>query len=112
MLSNHEIIIPVGNLMKKFPSGLQELYLDVCEYGEPPIKHQRLTEKNLKQLLRKIILHTFFGKFGILHGITQLHKTSIDCIRIGFLVRVQMKIQYYCKKILKEWRDMVCIVSE
>ncbi len=54
MLSNHEIIIPAGNLVKKLPSGLQELYLDVCEYGEPPIKHQRLTEKNLKQLLRKI----------------------------------------------------------
>ena len=47
MLSNHEIIIPVGNLMKKFPSGLQELYLDVCEYGEPPIKHQRLDRKSV-----------------------------------------------------------------
>ena len=31
MSDNHEFIIPVGNPVKKFPSGLQELYLDVCE---------------------------------------------------------------------------------
>lgn len=36
------------------------------------------------------ILHAFCGKFGILHGITQLHKASIDCARIGFLVRIQI----------------------
>lgn len=54
MSGNYEIIIPVGHPVKKFPSGLQELYLDVCEDGKPPICHQRLTEKNLKQLIRKI----------------------------------------------------------
>lgn len=54
MSGNHETIIPAGNPVKKFPSGLQEFYLDVSEYGEPPICHQRLTEKNLKQLIRKI----------------------------------------------------------
>lgn len=54
MSGNHEIIIPVGHLVKKFPSVLQELYLDVCEHGKLPICHQRLTEKKLKQLIRKI----------------------------------------------------------
>ena len=54
MSDNHKIIIPAGNPVKKFPSELQELYLKVCEYGEPPINHQKLTEKNLKQLIRKI----------------------------------------------------------
>ncbi|MDE6620734.1 MAG: hypothetical protein K2K74_09675 [Lachnospiraceae bacterium] len=54
MSGNHETIIPAGNPVKKFPSGLQEFYLDVSEYRKPPICHQRLTEKNLKQLLRKI----------------------------------------------------------
>lgn len=54
MSNSHEMIIPVGNPVKKFPSGLQELYLDVCEDKEPPICHQRLTEKNLKQLIWKI----------------------------------------------------------
>ena len=54
MSGNHETIIPAGNPVKKFPSGLQEFYLDVSGCGEPPICHQRLTEKNLKQLIRKI----------------------------------------------------------
>ena len=54
MSGNHETIISAGNPVKRFPTGLQELYLDVCEDGQPPICHQRLTEKNLKQLIRKI----------------------------------------------------------
>lgn len=54
MSGNHETIIPAGNPVKRFPTGLQELYLNVCEDGQPPICHQRLTEKNLKQLIRKI----------------------------------------------------------
>ena len=54
MAGNHETIIPAGNPVKRFPTGLQELYLNVCEDGQPPICHQRLTEKNLKQLIRKI----------------------------------------------------------
>lgn len=48
MSGNHETIIPAGNPVKRFPAGLQELYLDVCENGQPPICHQRLTEQNLK----------------------------------------------------------------
>ena len=54
MSGNHETIIPTGNPVKRFPSGLQELYLDVCENGQPSICHQRLTEQNLKKLIRKI----------------------------------------------------------
>ncbi len=54
MSDNHEFIIPAGNPVKKFPSRLQELYLSVCENGQPPICHQRLTEQNLKRLIRKI----------------------------------------------------------
>lgn len=54
MSGNHETIISAGNPVKRFPTGLQELYLDVCEDVQPPICHQRLTEKNLKQLIRKI----------------------------------------------------------
>ena len=54
MSDNHEFIIPVGNPVKKFPFGLQELYLDVCENGQPPICYQRLKENNLKRLIRKI----------------------------------------------------------
>lgn len=61
MSGNHEIIIPAGNPVKRFPAGLQELYLDVCEYGGPPICHQRLTEKNLKQLIRKIHKRKILG---------------------------------------------------
>ena len=49
MSDNHEFIILVGNPVKKFPSRLQELYLEVCEDGEPLICRQRLTEKNLNQ---------------------------------------------------------------
>lgn len=48
MSGNHETIISAGNPVKRFPTGLQELYLDVCEDGQPPICHQRLTEKEFK----------------------------------------------------------------
>lgn len=61
MSGNHEIIISAGNPVKRFPTGLQELYLDVCEDGQPPICHQRLTEKNLKQLIRKIHKRKMLG---------------------------------------------------
>ena len=54
MSGNHETIISAGNSVKRFPTGLQELYLDVCENGQPPICHQRLTENNLEWLIRKI----------------------------------------------------------
>ena len=36
------------------------------------------------------ILHTFCGKFRILHGITQLHKASINCARTRFLARIKI----------------------
>lgn len=61
MSGKHETIISAENPVKRFPTGLQELYLDVCEDGQPPICHQRFTEKNLKQLIRKIHKRKMLG---------------------------------------------------
>ena len=47
-----QTIIPTGNSIKKFPAGLQELYLE--EYDGQKNEKRKLTEENLKQLLRKI----------------------------------------------------------
>lgn len=47
MSSNRKMIIPAGNPVEKFSSELQELYLNVHEYGKPTVNKQRLTEKNL-----------------------------------------------------------------
>ncbi|MDE7479134.1 MAG: hypothetical protein K2M91_14545 [Lachnospiraceae bacterium] len=47
-----QTIIPAGNALKKFPAGLQELYLE--EYDGQKNEKRKLTEENLKQFLRKI----------------------------------------------------------
>lgn len=51
MSGNHETIISAGNSVKRFPTGLQELYLDVCEDGQPPICHQRLTGHGREEIV-------------------------------------------------------------
>lgn len=52
MSDKRQTIVPAGNPLEKFPSGLQKLYLK--EYGQAGEILTELTEKNLKQLLRKI----------------------------------------------------------
>ncbi len=52
-MPNREIIIPSEGSLEPFPSGLQELYLTMTEEGSRKIS-EKLTEKNLKLLLRKI----------------------------------------------------------
>ena len=49
METHRETIVPEGSSLEPFPSGLQELYL--MEYGQDV---EKLTEKKLKQFLKKI----------------------------------------------------------